>query len=226
MFGLKTYHPVALESRDHIVPGGTMMDSTNNPLFLQKVYSLFVLKPELRSFALLDLGCSSGRLVEQVIQDGHFAAGLEGCDYSLARQRASWSRIPENLFTCDITEPFTLYSKIAAAHMELALPFRFDVITCWEVMEHIKEGKPLDTLCQNVLNHLMPDGYWMMSISFQPGYHHMTVKDKQFWMEYFERKGFKNNEAVCEKLGRDWPRGPDDPSSFNLALVRKVIYPS
>ena len=201
-----------------------MEDSTNHPIFLKKIYSLFVLRPECRSFAYLDLGCSAGCLVEQVLKDGHFAVGLEGSDYPLVRQRSAWSRIPNNLFTCDITYPFTLFSSKLKEHTGLTLPFRFDVISSFEVLEHISEGQKLDTLCKNVLSHLVPDGYWMMSVSSQPGYHHMTVHNRTWWLDYFDSKGFKNDESVCQKIGKDWPRGPEDPDSFNLALIRKQIY--
>jgi cyclopropane fatty-acyl-phospholipid synthase-like methyltransferase len=228
-----TNHPLALSSRDFVVPGGSMMDNTNKPEFLKKLYSLFELHTDKRSFALLDIGCSAGRMVEQVLQDGHFAAGLEGSDYSLARKRSSWGRIPGNLFTCDVTQDFTLFSKsvekmccYSRSTVKLEqVPFRFDVITAWELMEHIKEGAPLETLMDNVQRHLMPDGYFMMSVSSQKGYHHETVKGRDWWMGFFDRFDFQNNEEVCRLIGRDWPRGPNEPDSFNLALQRKNFYP-
>lgn len=202
------------------------MDNTNKPEFLKKLYTLFVLEKDKRSFAMLDLGCSSGRMVEQIIADGHFAAGLEGADYSLARQRSSWGRIPNNLFTCDVTSPFTLYSTKVKEHVGEEIPFRFDVITSWELIEHIPEGDKLDTLCKNVLDHLITDGYWMMSISTQPGYHHMTLKNKDWWLNYFDGHGLRNDGGACSIIGNDWPRGPNEPCSFNLALVRKEFYPN
>src|ERR1041385_1718164 len=100
-FQLFTEHPVALESRDHIVPGGTMMDDTRGKTFVALCAKLFIEKYN-RPYAFLDLGCSSGGLVEETLklrESEHYrkhpitAVGLEGSDYSLARNRAAWARI-------------------------------------------------------------------------------------------------------------------------------------
>ncbi len=263
-FQLITDHPIASDSRDHIVPGGTMMDNTNHPEFLQKMYDLFPGRP----FALMDMGCSSGHMVEQVLKDrvdigryqnNRVAVGLEGSDYSLARQRGAWSRIPDNLFVCDISQPFKVVSRYVAekmrdqvtyrslkpfvpqygdginiklfdgmnshlTHHKETPAFRFDVITCWEVMEHIPEDR-LSQLIDNVLEHLMPDGIWAMSISSQQGYHHRTLRERPWWLELFESRGLFNDHKVTSVIGRDWPRGPNEPDSFNLALRRKIQEP-
>lgn len=259
-----TDHPIALDSRDHIVPGGTMMDNTNHPEFLQKMYGLFPNRP----FALMDLGCSSGRMVEQVLRDrqgedgnphhyNRMAIGIDGSDYSLSRQRESWARISDNLFICDISKPFKVVSRHVVDKMRGQVTyqslkpfqqlcgdgiqffntqqshlapyketpsFRFDVVTCWEVMEHIPEDR-LEQLVENVLEHLMPDGIWAMSISSQSGYHHRTLREKSWWLKFFEYHGLNNDHGVTSVIGQDWPRGPQEPDSFNLALRRNIQEP-
>src|SRR5262249_26545574 len=65
-FQLFTEHPVALDSRDHIVPGGTMMDDTRGKPFVAMCAKLFIEKYN-RPYAFLDLGCSSGGLVEETL---------------------------------------------------------------------------------------------------------------------------------------------------------------
>jgi 2-polyprenyl-3-methyl-5-hydroxy-6-metoxy-1,4-benzoquinol methylase len=114
-----TDHPVALDSEDHQIPGGTMHDNSTNPVFNRKLYQLLSHLPKLR---VMDLGCAGGGFVKSLVDDGHEAIGLEGSDYSLhwdgpggteqeratrkPGKRAEWATIPDRLFTCDITRPF------------------------------------------------------------------------------------------------------------------------
>jgi hypothetical protein len=227
-FRLKTQYPFALDSRDHIVPGGTMMDDTGDNGFLEKAYALF---HPVRPFALLDLGCSSGAIVQGAIRDGRIAAGLEGSDYSLTRRRGAWANLAGNaLFTCDITKPFllsavTYHDQLPASSGSTVTPqpFRFDVVTSWEVMEHIGEDG-LDQLITNVLSHLMPDGIWAMSISQQEGFHHRTVRGREWWLARFAQYGLGHDQKVLDHFGTNLPRGLEDPSSFHLMVRRTNFY--
>jgi 2-polyprenyl-3-methyl-5-hydroxy-6-metoxy-1,4-benzoquinol methylase len=69
---VKTNHPVAIYSPDHLFPHGTMRDNSSNPEFNKKLYELFPVK-EVR---LLDIGCSGGGLVKSILDDGGFAVGI------------------------------------------------------------------------------------------------------------------------------------------------------
>src|SRR6185503_21290432 len=100
---LKTDHPVALQSPDHLKPWGTKRDNSKSPRFLKKVSRLF--SEEGSEFSLLDLGCSGGGWVKEAHDKGWLAVGLEGSDYSKKTRRAEWAIIPEYLFTCDLTKP-------------------------------------------------------------------------------------------------------------------------
>src|SRR3989344_8369619 len=141
---LKTKYPLAYKSPDHIMPIGTRYDQSRNWRFNANLYRLF---PENYLVKLMDLGCSGGTLVKDVIDDGHFSIGLEGSDWSKKFKRAAWAYIPDFLFTCDISKKFTVQMD--------GKPIKFDAVTAWEVMEHIKtEGLP--ALLKNVKNHLEP----------------------------------------------------------------------
>lgn len=205
-----------------------MCDYSTSKKFAQKVRDLF---PD-RSFALLDLGCSGGSFVEEVVnlppdslgRNKIYAVGLEGCEYSLARQRAAWSCIPDNLFCCDVTEAFTLYSKDVLERTLKIVPFRFDVISAFEVLEHLQEQK-LDQFFKNVTAHLMPDGVFVGSVSSQEGFHHETVRSRDWWMAKFAEYNLHFNQRIYDILNPDWVRGPKEPKSFNIALKRRNICP-
>ncbi len=210
-FQVITNHPVALDSRDHTKPHGTKQDNSGNRKFNQKLY---VLLPETRPLRVLDVGCSGGKFVRDCIEDGHVAVGLEGSDYSLLNNRAEWATIPKNLFCCDVTRPFEI--------TELGAPAYFDVATAWEVMEHIPEER-LGQVCENIRRHLSPSGLWVMSVSTEVGYHHVTVKSKEWWASMFVANGFENDAAAVAHFGEDWVRGPKQgaPGSFHLVLKRR-----
>src|SRR5262249_488147 len=97
---LETSKPVAYDSPDHLGPVGTANDNTTNPRFNRK---LFAYLPDVR---LLDIGCAGGGLVKSIIDDGGFAVGIEGSDYSKQRRRAEWATIPDRLFTADAAGAF------------------------------------------------------------------------------------------------------------------------
>src|SRR4051812_27451294 len=89
---LTATRPVAIHSPDYIEPWGTRRDNSRNRRFNHKLYKLFLNR---RSLRILDLGCSGGGFVRDCIDDGHFAVGLEGSDYSKRVGRAEWRTIPE-----------------------------------------------------------------------------------------------------------------------------------
>lgn len=210
MFKVVTDYPVALESPDHLSTltseptGGPSKDNSKNPNFNKKLYSLF--NDEI--LCIMDLGCSGGGFVEDCLNDGHIAIGLEGSDYSLKNKRACWETIPESLFTCDCTKPFQIvYNEIHPI---------FDVITSWEFAEHIQE-KDWPQLCENVRKHLKKNGFWIMSIStcWGPPYH-QTIQTRDWWLEMFEKEGFINRQDLVEYFDKDFVR--IDAMSFHVVL--------
>lgn len=205
---LKTKYPLAYKSADHIMPIGTRYDQSKNWRFNANLYRFF---PDNYLVKLMDLGCSGGTLVKEVIDDGHFAIGLEGSDWSKKFKRAAWAYIPDSLFTCDITKKFEVFDYKRVL---------FDVITAWEVMEHIKESD-LPKLLVNVKNHIQPSGLFIVSVTSMPhivnGINlHQTIQSKKWWINMFKKNGFTalqghhdyfNGQFVrggkVEKLGED-----------------------
>lgn len=159
-----------------------------------------------------------GGFVKSVLDRKGFAIGIEGSDFSKKNKRAEWATIPNNLFTADITEPFKLLkdNKIV----------KFNVITAWEVIEHIKENK-LKAVFDNIKLHLSPNGVIIMSVSTKSDIIdgenlHQTVQNKEWWLKKFTELGFESHKEPLRYFYYDWVRGIgiDDAASFNVVLTR------
>lgn len=64
-----------------------------------------------------------------------------------------WHNLTNNFFNCDIIKPFRLQLRDTQALIQ------FDIITMWEVLEHIAEGD-LYSLLGNITCHLNGKGYF------------------------------------------------------------------
>lgn len=218
-FTVKTDHPVAYHSPDHLdaLHGGAANDNSRNPHFNRRLEKLFG-----RKVSVLDIGCAGGGFVKSLLDDGHAAVGLEGSDYCKVRRKFEWATVPGNLFTCDATRPFAVECD--------GVPALFDVVTCWEVMEHFLEEEVCHVV-DNVLRHLAPHGLWAMSVSEQADDHfHRCVRPMGWWVEKFARDGLEHHPEIRTFFEPHWVRGPqrtewafDAPQSFHLALKRKAL---
>lgn len=183
-FQLQTDNPIAVTSHDHLYPRGTKNDSTRSPRFVGACEKMLPNK-EIKH---LDLGCAGGGLVFDFLKRGHLSFGLEGSDYSLKWKRAEWGCIPNALRTCDITKPFTVRLK------NNNTPAQFDIVTMWEVFEHIPQDL-IPGLLQNVKAHIHKDSFFVGSIALFDDIEngvsfHPTVKPRDWWRVVFEENGF------------------------------------
>jgi len=215
---IETNKPVAIDSPDHKQPWGTARDNSVNASFNKKLL-WWIPTTRLR---VLDLGCAGGGFVKSILDKGSFAVGIEGSDYSKRRSRAEWETIPNYLFTADITEPFNLFQIDKEGHED---PMRFNVITLWEVIEHIHEDK-LGDVFENVARHLLPHGVVILSISpneemIQGVKLHQTVKGKEWWIRKFLELGFMHHEQTLHYFRDDFVRGGSNaPGSFHAVLTK------
>jgi cyclopropane fatty-acyl-phospholipid synthase-like methyltransferase len=104
----------------------------------------------------------------------------------------------------------------------------FDVVTSWEVLEHIKE-EGLAALASNVHAHLLPGGLWIMSVANEEDVHgglrlHQTVKPRGWWRDKFISLGFQPLEAHRSYFARQFVRGVriDNETHFHFVLTNDV----
>ncbi len=214
---LKAEREVAYTSADNIMPWGTRRDNSKNRRFNEKLYLLYNIQNNW--IKILDMGCSGGGFVRDCLNDGCLAVGLEGGDWSKNSKRAEWATIPDYLFTCDVTGDFDLFLKKDGQYERL----QFDVVTSWELIEHIAEND-LAKLAANVKNHLLPSGLWIMSVS--PNEEiirgirlHRTVKPKAWWINKFEELGFVHLNEYVDFFRTQFVRGPKYGGSDSFHLV-------
>jgi len=222
-FMVETDAPVAVSSADHLHPRGTVHDNSVNRGFNLRVYDLF--RPKV-PILFMDLGCAGGGLVRSFLQDGHLALGLEGSDISARLRSGEWETIPFHLFTCDITRPFQVRLDGQVAE--------FDVITSWEVLEHIPE-EALPVLIDSIYRHLRPGGYFIGSVDLLPdgnpltgANYHLTLKPAGWWQDQFRSRGLveaKGHPFTTEDMVRgnglslkDW--SPEDGDGIHLVLQK------
>lgn len=211
-----TSKPVAVDSPDHLHPLGTRQDNSKHHGFNLRLRGLF---GAVRSkLSVLDLGCAGGGMVASFLEEGDFAVGIEGSDYSKARARAEWGTYPGNLFTADITELFEVRRE--------GVPILFDAVTMWEVAEHIPEAK-LPEVMRNIDRHLRPGGIVVMSISTGDDVYdgvsmHQTVHPEAWWREFFDKSGWAMQDDLVNWFGDQVVRGPPGcPHSF-IAVLRRA----
>lgn len=84
------------------------------------------------------------------------AIGIDGSIYCRNNIIGYWLVIPNNLYTCDITKPFVFKEKGESAHKT------FDIITIWEVFEHIRKDD-INGVLRNINVHLDAKGYFIGS---------------------------------------------------------------
>lgn len=196
-FSLSTAHPIAVRSDDHRHPRGTRNDNTRCPRFVRKCEYIFE-----RKIRALDLGCAGGGLVLDFLLAGHSSLGLEGSDYSLKWQRAEWRFLRDRLFTCDITEPYSIIDNGAGK------PAKFDLISAWEVLEHLPEDR-LEPFFANIRNHLADNGLLTASVATFEDFdkdtgaiYHVTVKPRDWWQARLQQAGLEVAEGLFETRAR------------------------
>lgn len=214
MFTIHTQHPLAVDSDDHHYPDGVHLDNNLNMDFVNGIENYF----QNKKIDILDLGCAGGALVAGLLERGHNAIGLEGSDHclnlkpdvimklgNLPAGYFNWKNYGnKNLFTCDITYDYEIQHDNKL--------MQFDLITCFDVMEHFYESR-IDKFLEMVHKHLKPNGIFVASIALfymsknkilEEGevHYHKSVFPKEKWLydlsKYFYQVNFP---FVCDNRG-------------------------
>ena len=203
---LQTDHPVAVDSNDHLFPWGAANDNTSCLPFLRACERIIKKRP----LHYMDLGCAGGQLVREFIDAGHAAIGVDG---ATAAMRENWSQYPRHYFGADISRPFRISSATDF--------FWFDIITAWEVCEHIPEER-VPQFCENIREHLYPaNGLFVASVSTRPDVvdghaYHVTVQPEEWWRRTFLMNGLV--PILSPFRLSEYAR--TDPSSFHVVCRR------
>jgi hypothetical protein len=107
----------------------------------------------------LDLGCAGGALILEINnqKETDVCIGLDGSVGVYKQESWSSGKNKDILKNADLSKEFFIeYGD--------GTPVKFDVITCWEVIEHFYENE-LDIFFTNVCNHLSDGGVFCGSIA-------------------------------------------------------------
>lgn len=213
-----TDYPIAYESPDHINPWGTKRDLSRQLRFEKKLtyYMQFKIFNN-----ILDLGCSGGAFISAMHDLGFQSIGIEGSDFSKKNNRGPWAFLSNFvLFTGDITKPFQIRISDEKKNVE------FDIITAFEVLEHLKEDQ-IESLFSNIELHSSINTRLIFSISqsddFINGVNlHQTVKKEEWWIAKFERLGWVKCNLSMLYFNKHYLRGKHfgAPSSFEVVLKK------
>jgi len=152
-----TDFPVAITSPDHIFPVGTKNDNSTHSGYIEEVESYF----QNKKINIMDIGCAGGQLAVDFHNRGHLSFGIEGSDYNIKNKQFNWPAHYQNvLWTADLTKTF----KVVDEKEDEIL---FDLISAWEVVEHIHPDH-LEVFFENIISKLKPDGIFIASINLGP----------------------------------------------------------
>lgn len=131
---------------------------------------------------LLDVGCASGLFLAEALRNGWNVTGIEPNEILYAEARAS---LHEN-------------AEVLCATLETAgLQGQFDVITLWDVLEHVPEPGNFLQLCYRLLR---PSGYLMLNVPNLDSWE-ARILDRRWPLLLAEHLNYFNREnlALCAK---------------------------
>jgi hypothetical protein len=158
--------------------------------------------------SVLDAGCALGLLVEQLVDRGVDASGVDISTYAVANAPEP---IRDRLHVGSLTEP---------------LPKHYDLITCIEVIEHlpVEDGRrALANLCEatdRILFSSIPDGYEEPT--------HVNVQPPEAWSALFAERSFFRAVEYDASYVSPWaalyerrePRLPDLVREYDRVYAR------
>lgn len=226
-----TFHAtkdIATESSDIIEPESTFEGIVSRPNFVLACERIL----NKQHLKFLDIGCGSGAVTFDFLRRGHFSAGIDGSDACSVSNIGYWNYL-DNLHTCDVTKEFEFISEDFSR-------LRFDIISMWEVFEHIPE-ELCSQLLRNVYNNLSDEGLFVGSISRleytnenSGRIYHVTLKPRSWWEKKFEDNGFVlvasefSHDEYCRGVGgryqdpHDYRKNPEKGFHFTAKKSKRI----
>jgi 2-polyprenyl-3-methyl-5-hydroxy-6-metoxy-1,4-benzoquinol methylase len=210
MISLVTSKPIATDSLDHKYPAGALGAGTSIR-FIDKMKSMRDIENT------LDIGCAGAGLVRDWLEHGVNAVGLDGTPHAAISANSRWPEInekfgPGHVFTCDVIAPLEL--------IEDKCIVKFDLITCYEMLEHIDEFD-LYKVMANINKHAKPDTFLVITTSYDDSFSmgvnlHITKRDRVWWADFFTQHGWFESPRQSEMGTHDWMCSGDFTSQFLL----------
>lgn len=147
--------------------------------------------------SVLDVGCAMGWLLVHLRKRGFNVRGVDYSTYALAQAPA------EIQYYCSW---FDLSGEETLVEHERR---QFDLVTCFETMEHIEESA-VDSALVSISNAVAPGGEVLLTIctSGQPGWDsdptHVTIRDRDWWTERLAAAGLERNLVAEERIRQFW----------------------
>lgn len=141
-----------------------------------------------RPASAIDVGCGTGGLLCAVKELGvPRLLGVDGLAEAVAASRKRGLEVVE----ADLCQPQTLRAG-------------FDLVTCFEVAEHLPETAA-DALVSTLSSG--PDRLvFSAATPGQGGEGHINEQPREYWIEKFQTHGWKYDRSVTESLMQEWER--------------------
>lgn len=82
---------------------------------------------------------------------------------------------------------------------------QFDLVTCWEVGEHLPKGSA-DTLCDTIARHVASGGYLVFTAAppGQGGDYHVNEQPQSYWSEKLKARGLGYDKDLTDRVSTAW----------------------
>ncbi len=143
------------------------------------LYGLLAVLPEMPE-SFVDIGCGDGTLVE-IMSCLLRVNDVMGVDFY---------HTSPLVHAADLSQP-------------VELGRRFDLVTSWEIAEHIVP-EAADVLCATIAGHV---GRWLVFTAAQPGqvgFHHVNCQPPEYWRKKFVDLGLDYSASLSEAVRSVW----------------------
>ena len=175
--GILRYDPGA----GYVMSSSYIGESNLNLMFNEACYKLY------KNPKILDLGCGGGGFIRSVLDEGHFAIGIDGFEQYELNKIDGWGKYPNNFSTLNISKPISV--------LQDSQKVLFDIVTAWEVCEHLYEDE-IDGFAKNIVANMHQESIAILTISFRPDLGHFTIKPLDWWVSVFESNGLLVNNKL------------------------------